>query len=311
MAGVQDVPKKVVSLMSGPTDLKTAHAPNAQARHGHDGDQMCDHDHDQPCLSAEPDATALISARRLTLTRQGRDLLQHVDLDLWPSEIVTLIGPNGAGKTTLVKALLGLEGIDHGKILKRPNLVIGYVPQKFARDPALPLSVAQFLSLGLTPSASSEKILATLDEVGASHVLKNQLYQISGGELQRILLARALLREPQILILDEPAQGVDLAGEVELYDLISSLSERYQMSVLLVSHDLHTVMARSNRVICLNRHVCCSGVPDTVSKHPEYERLFGAVAAKSIAIYRHDHDHHHDLSGTPTPGPADANKDEV
>ncbi len=302
--------------MSDPTDLKTAYAPNAQAGHDHDCDHDCGHDHDQPRLSAAPDTSALISARRLTVTRQGRDLLQYVDLDLWPGEIVTLIGPNGAGKTTLVKALLGLEDFEQGTVFKRPNLVTGYVPQKFALDPALPLSVEQFLCLGLTPSASRDKISATLDEVGTSHVLTNQLYQISGGELQRVLLARALLRVPQILILDEPAQGVDLAGEVELYDLISSLSERYQMSVLLVSHDLHTVMARSNRVICLNRHVCCSGVPDQVSKHPEYERLFGAAAAKSIAIYRHHHDHHHDLSGSPTPGPAgmgeaDANKDEV
>ncbi len=293
--------------MSGPTDLKTAPVPNAHSGADHE----CGHDHDHTQLSAEPNKSALISARRLTVIRQGRELLQKVDLDLWPSEIVTLIGPNGAGKTTLVKALLGLEALDGGTVFKSQGLVTGYVPQKFTLDPALPLTVERFLAVGLTQLASTEKIAATLKEVGALHVLSSQLHQISGGELQRVLLARALLRAPQILILDEPAQGVDLAGEVELYDLISSLSERYRMSVLLVSHDLHTVMARSNRVICLNRHVCCSGIPDTVSKHPEYERLFGAAAAKSIAIYRHDHDHHHDLSGSPAPSPVQAKEDEA
>lgn len=298
--------------MSDPTDLKTAPMSKAPAGpvhdhdhdHGYEHSEGCDHDHDHTPLSAEPDRSALISARRLTVTRQGRELLQQVDLDIWPSEIVTLIGPNGAGKTTLVKALLGLVTFDQGTLFQRPDLIVGYVPQKFVSDPALPLTVERFLALGLLQRSSHDKISETLAEVGARHVLTDQLHQISGGELQRVLLARALLRSPQILILDEPAQGVDLAGEVELYDLISRLSERYHMSILLVSHDLHTVMARSNRVICLNRHVCCSGVPDTVSKHPEYERLFGAAAAKSIAIYRHHHDHDHDLSGSPKPGPA-------
>lgn len=298
--------------MSGPADLKSAGMPKSGSEVEHTSDHDCDHDHDHTRLSPEPDTSALISARRLTVTRQGRELLQQVDLDLWPSEIVTLIGPNGAGKTTLVKALLGLEAIDHGTVFKSSGLVTGYVPQKFALDPALPLTVERFLALGTPDTASPQKVSATLEEVGARHVLSNQLHQISGGELQRVLLARALLRAPQILILDEPAQGVDLAGEVELYDLISSLSERYQMSVLLVSHDLHTVMARSNRVICLNRHICCSGVPDAVSKHPEYERLFGVAAAKSIAIYRHHHDHAHDLSGSPTPrAPGQDTKDDA
>lgn len=263
--------------------------------------EACGHDHHGQTLAPEPDTSALISSRRITVTRGGRDLLQQVDLDLWPREIMTLIGPNGAGKTTLVKALLGLETIDAGIVHRRPGLVTGYVPQKFAADPALPLTVERFLGLGLDREATGEKVAATLDEVGARHVLSDQLHQISGGELQRVLLARALLRSPDLLILDEPAQGVDLAGEVELYDLISAVRDRYGMSILLVSHDLHTVMARSTRVICLNHHVCCSGVPDSVSKHPEYARLFGAAAARALAIYRHDHDHRHDLSGSPAP----------
>lgn len=289
--------------MSDVSDVPTAPAP-----HTHTGiEEVCDHEHTQ--LDAALDTSALISARRLTVRRQGRDLLQQVDIDVWPGEIVTLIGPNGAGKTTLVKALLGLLSIDGGQMFRRDDLVVGYVPQKFSPDAALPLTVERFLSLGLGAMAAPDQIAATLEEVGAGHVLPTQLHQISGGELQRVLLARALLRRPQVLVLDEPAQGVDLAGEVELYDLIAALSQRYEMTVLLVSHDLHTVMARSNRVICLNRHVCCSGVPDTVSKHPEYGRLFGAAAAKSIALYRHNHDHQHDLSGAPTPSSQDGSED--
>lgn len=283
--------------MPEPAD-HTKQSPTDAGRRDHAAaEPSCGHDH--PVIGSAPDTAALISARQVTLTRQGRVLLQDVDLDLWPGEIVTLIGPNGAGKTTLVKALLGLETIDQGQIYRRPELALGYVPQKFDLDSALPLTVERFLALGMDQLVDRAKIISALDEVGAPNVLRQQLHQISGGELQRVLLARALLRAPDILILDEPAQGVDLAGEIELYDLISEVRDRYGMSVLLVSHDLHTVMARSNRVICLNRHVCCSGVPDTVSKHPEYERLFGVAAAKSIAIYRHDHDHSHDLSGSP------------
>lgn len=256
----------------------------------------CDHAHHQQ-LDADPNRSALISARRLDVVRQGKTLLQHVDIDLHDNEIVTLIGPNGAGKTTLVKALLGLEAIDGGILFKRPHLTVGYVPQRFAPDQALPISVGRFLRLGL--KATRDEVKQKLDDVAAPHVYETLLHHISGGELQRVLLARALLRRPDLLVLDEPAQGVDLAGEAELYNLISKIADRYALSVLLVSHDLHTVMARSDRVICLNHHVCCSGVPEAVSKHPEYMRLFGAAAARSIALYRHEHDHHHDLSGAP------------
>lgn len=260
-------------------------------------DDVGDHAHHHPASAAATpvDRSAMFSIRGLRVTRQGRDLLHDVDFDLRPQEIVTVIGPNGAGKTTLVKVLLGLWVGDAGEVWRRADVSIGYVPQKFDLDFTLPLTVSRFLRLG--QDASRSDALQRLEEVGAAQVVDHQLRSISGGELQRVLLARALLRAPNVLVLDEPAQGVDLTGEAELYDLISTLRDRYKMSVLMVSHDLHTVMARSNRVICLNQHVCCSGVPETVSKHPEYERLFGPKAARSIAVYRHHHDHRHDLSG--------------
>jgi zinc transport system ATP-binding protein len=161
------------------------------------------------------------------------------------------------------------------------------------------MTVDRFLQLGLASSPAS--VAAVLDEVGAAHVARQQMTSLSGGELQRVVLARALLRAPSLLVLDEPVRGVDYAGEAELYTLIGSLRDRRGLGVLMVSHDLHVVMAASDRVVCLNRHVCCSGVPETVAQHPEYVRLFGAEGARAIAVYHHRHDHRHDLGGAPEP----------
>jgi zinc transport system ATP-binding protein len=242
---------------------------------------------------------ALISARGLWITRNGRDLLIDVDLDICEREIVTLIGPNGAGKTTLVRVLLGLERPDRGEVLRRKDLRVGYVPQRFGIDAVIPMTVERFLMLG--GNAAPERVGAILAEVDAGYVRDQQLSQLSGGELQRVVLARALLREPNLLVLDEPVQGVDYTGEAELYNLIARLSDERGFGVLLVSHDLHLVMARSDRVICLNRHVCCSGVPETVAQHPAYVALFGDKAARALAVYRHRHDHSHDIAGVPRP----------
>jgi zinc transport system ATP-binding protein len=161
------------------------------------------------------------------------------------------------------------------------------------------MTVERFLMLG--HNASSERVAGMLAQVDASAVRQQQLGELSGGELQRVVLARALLRNPNLLVLDEPVQGVDYAGEADLYNLIARLRDSAGFGVLLVSHDLHIVMARSDRVVCLNRHVCCSGVPEAVAQHPSYGRLFGAEAARALAVYRHHHDHSHDLSGTPHP----------
>ena len=262
--------------------------------------------HDHAAGEAAPvphDANALISARGLWLTRSARAILQGVDLDISAGEIVTLIGPNGAGKTTLVRVLLGLEPADKGTTLRKPGLVIGYVPQRFEVERAIPLTVSRFVDLG--QRAEEDVIEKVLAEVGAGRLGDRQLAELSGGELQRVLLARALIRSPALLVLDEPVRGVDYVGEAELYTLIGRLRSERGFGVLLVSHDLHVVMAQSDRVVCLNRHVCCSGVPQSVAQHPEYARLFGPQAARAFGLYHHHHDHGHDLAGEPRPPATD------
>jgi zinc transport system ATP-binding protein len=248
------------------------------------------------------DPAALISARGVSVFRNGRDQLIDVNLDIHEREIVTLIGPNGAGKTTLVRVLLGLEKPDRGSVHRRRDLRIGYVPQRFDSDAVIPMTVERFLTLG--SNESIDRIASMLGSVDATSVRHQQLGELSGGELQRVVLARALLRRPNLLVLDEPVQGVDYSGEADLYNLIAKLRDEAGFGVLLVSHDLHFVMGRSDRVICLNHHVCCSGVPEAVAQHPAYGRLFGAEAARAFAVYRHHHDHSHDLAGHPHPVPA-------
>jgi zinc transport system ATP-binding protein len=273
--------------------------------HGHGGHS---HSHDgtaqdgSETLRAPHRGDALISARGVGLNRSGRPILQDIDLDIGRGEIVTVIGPNGAGKTTLVRVLLGLEVPDAGDIRRAKALVIGYVPQRFDVDPAIPLSVARFVSLGRR--AAPEEITRILSDVGAGALAERQLSELSGGELQRALLARALVRSPGLLVLDEPVRGVDFAGEAELYALIGRLRSERGFGVLLVSHDLHVVMAQSDRIVCINRHVCCSGVPESVAQHPEYSRLFGPQAALAFGLYHHHHDHRHDLAGEPRPADA-------
>jgi zinc transport system ATP-binding protein len=272
------------------------------SHHTHDhGD--CGADHGPKAAPRPFDPNALIGARGLKIVRAGRVILSDIDLDIHAGEILTLIGPNGAGKTTLVRALLGLERPDAGSVMRRPGLKIGYVPQRFEIDRALPMTVERFLALG--DGNRKDRITAVLAEVGAARVANQQLGELSGGELQRVVLARALLNDPDLLVLDEPVRGVDYVGEAELYALIGRLRDTRGLGVLLISHDLHVVMAQSDRVICLNRHVCCSGVPETVAQHPEYTRLFGPEQARTFAVYQHHHDHRHDLAGDPAPTPTD------
>jgi zinc transport system ATP-binding protein len=243
----------------------------------------------------QPRAPPLIAAQGIGLDLGGRAVLQGVELALHAGEIVTLIGPNGAGKTTLARVLLGLLRPTQGSVTRAPGLRIGYVPQRFAVDPTIPLKVSRFLTLGVR--ASAEAVAGVLAEVGASHIADRPLAALSGGEFQRVSLARALIAEPQFLMLDEPVQGVDYSGEAQLYALIGQIRDRRGCGILLISHDLHIVLGASDRVVCLNRHICCEGVPETIATHPEYVRMFGREAGRAVGIYRHSHDHEHDLSG--------------
>ncbi len=240
-------------------------------------------------------SSPLIEAADVSHGYAAVDVLQHVDLAVAAGEIVSLIGPNGAGKTTLVRIMLGLLAPRSGQVRRRPGARIGYMPQQFRLEPSLPITVRRFLSLA--QGSGEAAIAAVLGEVGAAALIDHPLQGLSGGETQRVLLARALIREPDLLVLDEPVRGVDIGGQAELYDLIARIQRRRGCGVLMISHDLHLVMAATDRVICLNHHVCCAGRPEAVSEHPEYLALFGAAAARRIAVYTHHHDHAHGLAG--------------
>lgn len=248
----------------------------------------------------------LVSAQGVSLAREGVPLLDRVDLEVGEHEIVTIVGPNGAGKTTLLRVLMGLDQPDSGRVTRRPGLRVGYVPQRLHVDPILPLTVSGFLGLGqgLFRRAHAR---ATIDEalarVGVEGLANAQVSRLSGGELQRVVLARALLRRPHMLLLDEPTQGVDVGGMTDLFRLIGTLRQDQGCAVLMVSHDLHLVMGATDRVMCLNRHVCCTGHPHAVSRDPRYQALFGADVAREVAIYTHHHDHVHTPDGHAIPIP--------
>lgn len=244
------------------------------------------------------EASFLIRAEQVTVERQGNKLLDRVSLAVAPARIVTLVGPNGSGKTTLVRVLLGLITPDTGRVERRAGLVVGYVPQRFQAPPSLPMDVDAFLKLADAGAAGRRS--EVLEGLNAGYLLHRPLHALSGGEMQRVLLARALLRQPELLVLDEPAQGLDVHGQQELYALIARLRDDTGCGVLMVSHDLHLVMAATDEVICLERHVCCVGAPEAISRHPEYLRMFGPDW-EGFALYQHRHDHHHDLHGNVVP----------
>ncbi|MSP52469.1 MAG: metal ABC transporter ATP-binding protein [Alphaproteobacteria bacterium] len=237
----------------------------------------------------------LIRVDGVSVRAGGTLLIDQVDLAIRRGEILTVVGPNGGGKTTLVKAILGLLPLAAGQVIRRADLRVGYVPQRFGPDPVLPLTVGRFLAL--TAMADRERCTNVLARVGVKARTDHQLATLSGGELRRVLLARALLRDPDLLVLDEPVAGVDVAGQPELYDIIAALAHERNLGVLMVSHDMHLVMAASTRVLCLNRHVCCAGLPNAVTRHPEYIALFGSAWTEGLAVYSHHHDHRHDADG--------------
>lgn len=249
-------------------------------------------------MDSQADNEVLMSASNLGYVIRGHRILDAVSLELHKNEIVTLIGPNGAGKTSLVRILLGLKKASSGEIYTRPGVKVGYVPQKLHIDPVLPLRVRDFL---LTAGRFDEaQLLRVLEEINMPHLLTTAVQGLSGGEFQRVLLARALLHQPDVLVLDEPAQGVDIIGQQALYHTIQHIRDRHACGVLMVSHDLHLVMASADSVICLNTHICCTGHPDDVSAHPEYLKIFGP-AMEGLAPYSHHHDHSHDAHGNVVP----------
>lgn len=237
----------------------------------------------------------LLQAKQLGIKIKDRWILEHIDLTIHPGEIITLIGPNGAGKTTLVRALLGLMPLSCGSLTRSPELVIGYCPQRLHIEKTIPLTVARFLTL--SHPCAMQQLTQALEKVGMHLFLNASIHKLSGGEFQRVLLARALLRQPNLLVLDEPAQGVDVTGQIELYALIGQIRDSLGCGILMVSHDLHLVMAATDQVICLNHHICCMGHPAAVTQDPAYVALFGKPTLEALAIYTHHHNHAHDLSG--------------
>lgn len=241
--------------------------------------------------SPPTDDGKLVSLSNAGIQRSGRWLVRGVDFSVRRGEIVTLIGPNGSGKSTTAKMATGVLKPDEGQVSRIAGLRVGYVPQKLSVDWTMPLTVRRLMTL--TGQLPATEIDAALAATGIAHLAKAEVQHLSGGEFQRALLARAIARKPDLLVLDEPVQGVDFSGEIALYDLIKTIRNSTGCGILLISHDLHLVMAETDSVICLNGHVCCRGTPQAVSQSPEYMRLFGGATGRGLAVYSHHHDHTH------------------
>lgn len=239
----------------------------------------------------------LLQLDRVCVQLGGREVLHDISLAIQPGEAVTIIGPNGAGKTTLARTLLGIVKPDRGTLVRRDGLSVGYVPQKLDLDASLPLTVRRLLCL--TRKFSEKEMAASLDEVRASHLLDRQAHELSGGEYQRVLLARSLLGQPDLLLLDEPTRGIDFSGQGELYELLARVRQTRGCAIVLISHDLHVVMAASDRVVCVNGHICCEGAPEAVTSDPAYVALFGPGHKHALGVFKHHHDHEHGLALEP------------
>ena len=233
----------------------------------------------------------LISASSITVTRDNKNILDNVSLDVGVRDFITILGPNGAGKSMLLKCLMGFFKPESGKIDKKAQLRIGYVPQQFTSEQTMPITVERFLQL--RKSVPMGDIIAVATETNIETLLQKPLHILSGGERQRILLARSLIGDPEVLVLDEPAQNLDISGQLAFYKLLEKIYTTRALSILMVSHDLHMVMATTKQVICLFHHICCSGEPQVVTRDPEFVSLFGHDMAEMMAVYQHGHNHTH------------------
>ncbi len=236
--------------------------------------------------------SALITTKDLGITYGATRVLHDVTFEIARGEIVTIVGPNGSGKSSFLKALIGSIPLSEGTLTRAKGLTVGYVPQSLALDPTLPMTVRRFLDLPkpIAPEAAQ----SALAQAGCGELGEQQLSDLSGGQLQRVMLARALVSHPDLLILDEATQGLDQPGAASFYQRIEDVRANQGCAILMVSHDLHVVMAASDRVICLNGHICCEGHPEHVASAPEYRALFGTGTQGALALYRHAHDHAHD-----------------
>jgi zinc transport system ATP-binding protein len=236
----------------------------------------------------------LVKLNNVGYRENNKWLVEDVSLQVEKGKIVTLIGPNGSGKSTTAKIALGIYKNIEGNVEKYTDKV-GYVPQKISIDWTLPLRVNDFMVL--TENIKHDQIDEALSLTGVIHLKNKNLGNLSGGEFQRVLLARAISKKPDLLVLDEPVQGVDYTGEIALYELIKKISDTLNCGILLISHDLHTVMKATDHVVCLNGHVCCSGSPIDVARNNEYKTLFGDQASQILSVYEHKHDHEHSHEG--------------
>ena len=233
----------------------------------------------------------LISIKNLCVSYCAKSVLHGVDLKIDAGEVVTIVGPNGSGKTSLLRSIIGAKTPQRGTIALKPGIKIGYVPQRLNFDYSLPMTVERFMKL--SNNINKRECLDALEKSGVPDIFKSQVTQLSGGQFQRVLLARAIINKPDILLLDEATQGLDQPGSALFYKQIEEVRRDTKCAVLMISHDLHVVMSTSDRVICLNGHVCCSGTPANVASDPEYKAMFGAGTAGTLALYQHHHDHDH------------------
>ncbi|MGC6485306.1 MAG: ATP-binding cassette domain-containing protein [Candidatus Puniceispirillales bacterium] len=235
--------------------------------------------------------TPLLDAENLTVRYQDSVVLDQVSVSLMPHDFITIVGPNGAGKTTLLKCLAGLVSPTSGTLRRRPGLNLRYIPQRMQVEPSMPMTVDHFLRLNNKDGVPH--LAATAEETGITPLLARPLHGLSGGEWQRVLLSRCLMTTPDAIILDEPAQNLDISGQLQFYAQLEKIHQERGIAIVMVSHDLHMVMASTRQVICLYHHICCSGEPTAVARDPEFIQLFGDDMARMMAVYQHHHDHHH------------------